>query len=75
MKGVWVLTREINQYDQDGEYFVAVFAEKPHHALLTACGVPTNRLNHVLKGGGRVRAENEWFYLREHTLKSYEVKR
>ena len=26
---IFVLTREINQYDQDGAYFVAAFAQKP----------------------------------------------
>lgn len=62
---VWILTREINQYDQDGEYFVAVFSGKPHHSQLMGCGVTQDRLRHVLAGGGRVKTENEWFYLRE----------
>ncbi len=26
---LYVLTRDINEYNQDGEYFVKVFAEKP----------------------------------------------
>lgn len=65
---VWILTREINEYHQDGEYFVAVFSEKPHHAALTENGVPQNRLRHVLNGGGRVGAENEWFFLRSHEV-------
>lgn len=26
---VWILTEEYNDYDQHGEYFVAVFADKP----------------------------------------------
>ena len=62
----WILTREINQYDQDGEYFVAVFFAKPHHSELSAHGVPQNRLRHVLNGGGRVKWEDEWFWLRCH---------
>lgn len=63
---VWVLTREVNAYDQYGEYFVKVFFEKPKHQELSALGVPTDRLRHVLTaGGGRSwRLENEWFYLR-----------
>ncbi len=65
---VWILTREINQYDQDGEYFVAVFGQKPTHQELTALGVPQNRLRHVLNGGGRKDAENEWFFLRSHKI-------
>ena len=62
---IWILTREINEYDQDGEYFVDAWNEKPSHQLLTAAGVPQNRLRHVLNGGGRVGFENQWFYLRE----------
>ncbi len=62
---IWVLTREINEYDQEGEYFVDAWKLKPHHSKLTEHGVPQNRLNHVLNGGGRVGAENEWFFLRE----------
>lgn len=68
MNTVWILTKEINQYDQEGEYFVAVFKDKPHHTQLTSHGVPQNRLRHVLNGGGRVDAEYEWFFLREESL-------
>jgi hypothetical protein len=62
---VWVLTREISQYDQDGEYFVAVFSSKPTHQQLSLAGVPDNRLRKVLNGGGRVDIDYEWFHLRE----------
>jgi hypothetical protein len=62
---IWILTREINEYDQDGEYFVDAWLEKPTHQILTAAGVPQNRLRHVLNGGGRVGFEYEYFYLRE----------
>lgn len=62
---VWVLTRELNEYDQFGEYFVAVFPEKPHHSQLTANGVEQEKLKHTLNGGGRVGTEYEWFHLRE----------
>lgn len=66
MNTVWVLTREINEYNQDGEYFVAVFTNRPHHSLLTKHGVPQDRLHHVgMKGGGRIGDEDEWFLLRE----------
>ena len=65
MRTVFVLTRELNMYDQDGEYFVGVFDGLPHHSQLTLNGVPQNRLRHVLKGGGRVEHEDEWFHLRE----------
>lgn len=62
---IWVLTREVNDYDQHGEYFVDAWLDKPTHQTLTLCGVPQNRLRHVLNGGGRVEYEYEWFYLRE----------
>lgn len=62
---IWVLTREVNEYDQFGEYFVAAFPSKPHHSQLTANNVSQDRLRHVLNGGGRLGNEYEWFYLRE----------
>lgn len=65
MKTVWILTEEFNAYDQYGEYFVAVFSERPHHAQLSAHEVPQNRLRHVLNGGGRVGTEDRWFHLRK----------
>jgi len=68
VSSVWILTSELNAYDQYGEYFLAVFGEKPHHKKLTELGVPQNRLRHVLNGGGRVGYEDSWFYLREHDL-------
>jgi len=64
-KSIWILTREINQYDQDGEYFVGAWNKKPTHQQLTELGVPQDRLHIVLDGGGRVYPEEEWFYLKE----------
>ena len=62
---VWVLTREINQYDQDGEYFEAVFLEKPNYAKLKPFGIPDDMMRWVMDGGGRKGVEDEWWYLRE----------
>ena len=63
---VWVLTREENQYDQYGEYFEAVFSQKPDAEQLenyTDCPVIAQ---HVLaSGGGRISTENTWYFLRE----------
>ena len=70
---VWVLTREINAYEQEGAYFEKVWLDKPTHQQLTELGIPTNRLRHVLNGGGgRVKWENEWYWLREYNLKEIE---
>lgn len=65
---VWVLTQEYNEYDQYGEYFIKVYKDKPTHQELTEQCVPTDRLGHVLDGGGRVDVEDSWFYLREYPL-------
>lgn len=63
---VWVLTREINEYDQYGEYFVACFSEKPSKQLLLKAEVPESHLDHLLNnGGGRIGIEDEWYFLRE----------
>lgn len=67
---VWVLTREINQYDQDGEYFQAAWPEKPTRAQLKeALCDPANDalIDRVMDGGGRTeKLEDEWFHLAEH---------
>lgn len=60
---VWILTYEVNAYDQYGEYFQAVFANKPTHEQLTKHGVPQHALRHVLNGGGRIKFEDEWWIL------------
>ncbi len=66
----WLLTREENQYDQYGAYFVAAFAEKPTHQQLTDEGVESRFLKHTLNGGGRTKlSEDTWFTLREEELK------
>lgn len=60
---MWILTREINEYDQDGAYFVAAWLNKPHHLQLHDVGVPYKYMNHVMNGGGRKKTENEWHNL------------
>ena len=64
---VWILTREVNDYDQEGEYFLAAFhGEKPSVESLRGVGVPRKACAHVRRKGGRVKDENEWFFLREY---------
>lgn len=65
---VWVLTCEYNEYDQEGEYFVNVFLEKPSAEDLIKAGVPEKDVDHVLDGGGRVGIEYQWFFLRARRL-------
>jgi hypothetical protein len=73
MATVYILTREENQYDQFGEYFVDVFANKPTKEQLQHLFIPNEELeiniNHLLEGGGRRNYEDTWYYLREKELK------
>jgi hypothetical protein len=68
MKSVWVLTCEHNEYNQHAEYFIKVFDKFPTVDQLLSLDVPRNRLRHVMNGGGRVGAEDEWFYLQERNF-------
>jgi hypothetical protein len=72
---VWILTYEVNEYDQHGEYFSGVWADKPSletmKHLLLVHGYCSNSEDaekdalHVLNGGGRRDIEHAWFWLRE----------
>lgn len=64
---VWVVTREINEYNQDGEYFVAVFKKKPSFAELKEL-LPNEddvTIGKLTRGGGRHEWEDEWYNLIE----------
>lgn len=62
---MWVVTREINEYDQDGSYFVAVFQHKPTFADLKSLlpNETDTTVGKLTKGGGRQGNENVWFNL------------
>lgn len=76
---VWVLTREENDYDQHGDYFVAVFKKFPTLLAIwealdseensgARTGISTNDVelfSHIQKGGGRRYPEETWYHLRE----------
>ena len=64
---VWVLTYEINEYDQDGEYFLAVFENKPTEDILAKYipNATATTLKYILDIGGREDREYKWYYLRE----------
>jgi len=77
---MWILTREINEYDQDGAYFEAAFENKPDLYELSNYFYPANdfkRLNkeqltfliHVLNNGGRREFEHTWYNLFEYQPK------
>jgi hypothetical protein len=52
---LYIITREINEYDQDGEYFVAGFIQEPTTTQFADLGI-----DHL----ERKDFENEWFHLR-----------
>lgn len=62
---IYVLIREINQYEQDGEYLVWAGDHRP--TITDLCKFLKKDLaTHVLStGGGRIEYENEWFHLKE----------
>lgn len=63
---VWILTSEYNDYDQHGEYFEAVFAEKPTALQIQkVCEVNEIGAKHILNGGGRNGNEHQWYNLKE----------
>jgi len=74
---VWVITREHNEYDQHGEYFEAVFKEKPTLECLASyfkgCDWVNAKdvfdavefLEHLRNGGGRRNLEDVWFNMLE----------
>ncbi len=75
---VWVLTYEVNDHDQHGEYFVAVFADKPtieqlvdatgHRQYFAELGELLKFLQHLQNGGGRRNREHIWYNLNEVEL-------
>lgn len=82
MKTVWVVTKEYNNYDQYGEYFVCAFKEKPtHQQCLDLLSVENYFQSYadkkhkdkmaalLMKGGGRYKDEFDWYWLNEEVLK------
>ncbi len=67
MNIVWVVTREVNEYNQNGEYFVGVFLAKPTFKDLQGMlpQLSDATLENLVKGGGRVGYEDEWYILDE----------
>jgi hypothetical protein len=59
-----IVTREENEHNQYGEYFVAVFTNKPTRDQLCQLLLPEDTISHLLNGGGRIGVENTWYNLR-----------
>lgn len=63
---IWVLTREINEYCQDGAYFEHAWTHKPTaQEVASVCGYDPDSdvVKHILSGGGRQGIENRWYHL------------
>lgn len=64
---MWIVTRSINEYDQDGEYFVSAFVDKPDFKRLKKLfpNESDATIGKLTRGGGRQNAEYEWYELVE----------
>lgn len=69
---VWVLTYEVNDYDQHGEYFLAVFKEKPTLEELMSFDIPEDYAQSCLDiGGERLRpttGSDTWWHLKSYKI-------
>lgn len=57
---VWVLTYEVNDYDQYGEYFLAVSKEKPTLEELMSFDIPEDYTQSCLDTGGGASTAHLW---------------
>lgn len=72
---MYVLTRTINEYNQEGDYLETVFETAPKLSELASYFYSKSIdecsddeimfLTHIKRGGGRIKTENEWYYLIE----------
>lgn len=72
---MYVLTSEVNDYNQHGEYFETVFKDKPTLQELSQLMFLKNLeeldqhgvllIVHIFNGGGRQDSENFWYNLHE----------
>lgn len=63
---MWIVTRNINEYDQDGEYFVSAYVEKPSfNQLKELIEGDDKTIGKLTRGGGRQKYEYEWYHLHE----------
>jgi hypothetical protein len=64
METIYVLTKSINEYNQEGDYLVAAFKKPPsEQELIKLLGCTNEYARHILDKGGRKNVENEWFHL------------
>lgn len=64
---MWIVTREIYEKNQDGEYFVAAYYKKPGFQQLRNL-LPDKSdatIERLTRGGGIHHGDDEWFHLIE----------
>ena len=68
---MWLLTKEYNDYDQYGEYYVYAWNHRPNlqevDLALDTLTDGYHDIKHILNGGGRQKDEDIWFNLFEQT--------
>ncbi len=68
---IWIVTGEVNAYEQAGEYFVGAFNKQPGFAelrkLIDNSGdrVSDATIGKLTRGGGREGIEDIWYNLHE----------
>ena len=65
---MWVVTSEVNEYNQEGAYFMAAYITKPTFQQLRKLLTPAvsdATVGKLTRGGGREGAEYEWWNLHE----------
>lgn len=65
MAKIWIITRDINQYYQEGSYFISAFTKKPTVEDIVKLGLNESWAQHIEEGGGRFGYEDEWYTLTE----------
>jgi hypothetical protein len=66
---IWILTSELNEYDQYGEYYICAFKEKPSLDIIQRLlNVTSEYATHILEKGGRLDTEYKWYNLREEDI-------
>lgn len=70
---MWVITKEVNDYRQYGEYFVCCFKQRPTKEQLEKIfkNIQSVDISFMLTGGGRKEWEDERYWL--HEVKEGEI--
>ena len=63
---MWVVTRSVNDYNQDGDYLEGIFDHKPSvNELMELLECNEEYAEHVQNGGGRRYFDGVWYFLTE----------